>query len=321
MKKLLIFFLNIVIGLVYLYSAYSKLYPIEPFEFTFVDLGLANWQTAPFIARFVIGVEFFLGVLFVLQIKTKWASRISIGMLFAFSIYLIGIILKRGNDGNCGCFRNAIQLTPAMGILKNIVLLLLNLFTLFFPSLIDYSKIQQKFTTDWLRKGFENYLAILVLCIALLLPHILNYVDLDYSEAYLTSPEQQFSLELDSLYSNAKINSPPPQLKSGKHLLAFMSLTCPHCRIAAKKMRIMKERNPTLNFYFILNGDDDKIEPFFKDTGARNISWCMLLGKNFILLSRGTNMPAIYLVNNGKVEARLNYQTLDQSEIENWFKK
>ena len=31
--------------------------------------------------------------------------------------------------------------------------------------------------------------------------------------------------------------------------------------------------------------------------------------------------PAIYLINNGVVEARLNYQSLEQDEIEKWFSK
>ena len=83
----------------------------------------------------------------------------------------------------------------------------------------------------------------------------------------------------------------------------------------------MKERNPKLDFSFVLDGDDDKLKPFFDDTKASSIPWCMLLGKNFVLLARGTNMPAIYLINNGVVEARLNYQSLEQDEIEKWFSK
>ena len=52
-------------GLVFIYSGYTKLYPIEPFEFTFVDLGIAGWKSAPFIARFMIGLEFLIGFLLI----------------------------------------------------------------------------------------------------------------------------------------------------------------------------------------------------------------------------------------------------------------
>ena len=46
----------------------------------------------------------------------------------------------------------------------------------------------------------------------------------------------------------------------------------------------------------------------------------MLLGKNFVYLA-GTNMPAIYLVNNSIVEHSVNYPDLDQKEVETWLDK
>ncbi|MFN6037424.1 MAG: TlpA family protein disulfide reductase, partial [Bacteroidota bacterium] len=113
---------------------------------------------------------------------------------------------------------------------------------------------------------------------------------------------------------------PPSDLKEGKKILAFMSMSCPHCRIAAKKLRLMKEKNPALPVYFVLNGDDDKIKPFFEDTKANNIQFCILNGKNFVYLA-GINMPTLYLVNNSMVENRINYLELDQEEVEKWLKK
>jgi hypothetical protein len=35
----------------------------------------------------------------------------------------------------------------------------------------------------------------------------------------------------------------------------------------------------------------------------------------------GTNMPAIYLVNNSIVEHDVDYMSLDQGELEEWLKK
>ena len=59
--KIFFFILCSIMGLVFLYSGYTKLEPIEPFEYTFVDLGVANWRIAPFMARFMIGLEFLIG--------------------------------------------------------------------------------------------------------------------------------------------------------------------------------------------------------------------------------------------------------------------
>ena len=62
--------LSLGLGLIFIYSGYTKLYPvIETFEFTFIDIGVANWYTAPLIARLLIGLEFFIGLLLILKIK------------------------------------------------------------------------------------------------------------------------------------------------------------------------------------------------------------------------------------------------------------
>ncbi len=49
--------ISICLGCVFIYSGYTKLVPvIETFEFTFVDIGIGNWYTAPIIARVLIGL-------------------------------------------------------------------------------------------------------------------------------------------------------------------------------------------------------------------------------------------------------------------------
>src|SRR6202012_2430087 len=101
----------------------------------------------------------------------------------------------------------------------------------------------------------------------------------------------------------------------GKHILSFMSLTCPHCRIAAKKIHIMNQRNPGIPFYFVLNGKPEDLNRFFEDTHTENIPYCMLKGSHFIYLG-GLNLPTIYLVNNSVVENQVNYIILDQHEVE-----
>ena len=76
-----------------------------------------------------------------------------------------------------------------------------------------------------------------------------------------------------------------------------MSKSCPHCRIAAKKLRLIKEQNSSISIYLILNGEYKKTKSFFEDTKAANIDYFILNGKKFVFLT-GLKMPAIYLVNN-----------------------
>jgi hypothetical protein len=293
-------------GLLFFYSGYTKLYPIEPFEFTFVDLGIGGWALAPFIARFMIGIEFFIGFMlfFNLYLK-KFTLKFTATTLVFFSLYLLFIIIKEGNNGNCGCFGNAIAMTPLQAIIKNIIMLAVCFVIYKFHEGFSFGKLSLS-------------ISVLFLLTSLSLPHILNYVDLDYSQAYLNKPEDKFPIALDTLYNNAKTNSPPKTLSQGKHILAFMSLSCPHCRIAAKKMRIMKEKNPAIDIYFILNGDDEKLAGFYEETKTQNIPYCKLGARPFIYLA-GTDLPAIYLVNNSVVDHWVDYMVLNQEEVEKWL--
>lgn len=306
--KILFFTLSSVLGLVFLFSGYTKLYPIEPFEYTFVDLGIGGWKIAPFIARFMIGLEFLIGFLLIFGLYIKrFTIKLTIASLILFSIYLVFLMGTVGNKGNCGCFGNVINMTPLQALIKNVIMIALSWLIYKFYDGFNFGKIG-KWLFWFLTLG------------SFALPHILNYVDFGYSEAYLTKKEDQFKLELDSLYTNAKIHVPPTTLSKGKHIICFMSLTCPHCRIAAKKLRLMKEKNPDLSMYIVLNGEYNLIQPFFEDTKAYNIDYCVLNGKSFVYLG-GIQMPAIYLVNNSVVETYLNYMELDQAEIEKWFAK
>lgn len=291
-------------GAIFLYSGYTKLYPIEPFEYTFVDLGFINWQIAPFVARLMIAAEFAIGILLVLHINLKMAYKMAMVILLVFCVYLLLLMIIVGNKGNCGCFGTTLPMTPLQALIKNI-------------GMLGAFAVLNKFHEGWDVKDKKRYLIIVPIAVSLAMPFILNPVELDYSQAYLNKPEENFKLELDSLYKDATLNIPPTTLSQGKHVMAFMSLKCPHCRIAAKKIRIIHERNPSLSFYFVLNGDEENLKPFFEDTHTEDIPHCMLLGRNFIYLA-GMDMPTIYLVNNSNVEHWVNYIDLDQKEIEKW---
>jgi len=305
-KKIVFISLTVLLGLVFLLSAFTKLYPIEPFEYTFVDLGILNWQMAPFAARIIISLEFIIGVLLIFQINLKKITyKLAIGILIFFSIYLLAQIIFVGNKGNCGCFGTYFQMSPLQALIKNIAMLGI-LFLL------------NKYHIGWqIAKKYNFYIWASALGIASL-PFIWNYVELDYSQAYLDKPENNFKLELDSLYKDATLNIPPKTLSKDKHVIAFMSLTCPHCRIAANKIRIMHELNPNISFYFVLNGEGKNLQAFFEETKSDSIPHCILNGKNFMYLA-GVYMPAIYLVNNSIVEHKVNYMDLNQDEIEKWM--
>ncbi|MDQ3047747.1 MAG: DoxX family protein [Bacteroidota bacterium] len=306
-KKITLGILCVLMGAVFIFSGYTKLYPIEPFEYTFVDLGMINWQLSPFVARLLIGLEFLIGILLIMHLHLRKVLLAGMLLLVIFSFYLLLLIFFTGNKGNCGCFGSMIEMTPLEAIIKNSMMLGFFLILYFFHS-------------GWELRKRKRLLLVIPIALSFALPFILNPVALDYSEAYLNKPEENFLIELDTLYNNAKLNVPPKTLSEGKQIIVFMSLTCKHCKIAANKIRIMREKNPEIPFYFVLNGQEKNLESFFELTQTKDIPHCMLLGRSFVYLA-GTSLPTIYMVNNSMVEHEIDYFTMDQKEIENWLKK
>ena len=98
LKNILLGLLCALMGAVLIFSGYTKLYPIEPFEYNIVDLGFINWQVEPFIARILIALEFFIGILLMLNVNLrKLAYKLGISLLIIFCIYLVLLIFFSGN--------------------------------------------------------------------------------------------------------------------------------------------------------------------------------------------------------------------------------
>lgn len=310
-KRISAILLSVLLGLIFIYSGYTKLEPvIETFEFTFVDLGVANWYTAPIIARLLITLEFVIGLLLVLNYKLKgFTLKATIGLLSFFIVYLSVQIALNGNKGNCGCFGEVHFMTPFQAIIKNIIMIGMALIVYFF-----YEGWKFKYNAL-----FISTLAVICLTITF----IRNPVDYSYTSNNLDE-EINYPLELNLLYKpedTTKVDVPNYELRKGKHVVAFLSLSCPHCRIAAKKFRLIKKNNPEISIYFVLNGDKGiKLKEFLDDTKANNIPYSFCLGKSFVQLA-SSRLPRIYYLNNGIVEKKVDYFELNQYEIEKWMLK
>lgn len=294
----------IIVGVVFIYSAYTKLFPVEYFEYTFVDLGFANWHTAPFFARILIGVEAFTGLILIFQIRTKrFAIPLAAVLLIIFCIHLIAQIIMYGNEGNCGCFGNALIMTPMQALIKNAALLLF-LFVAY--GLYPANGIP-------LPKWLLAVTAILTLTV----PFILNPVDLSVSASH-DEEALNYPIDVHWLYENPNDHSPAVDLTRGKHIIAFFSVSCPHCRLAAYKLHVMYKRDPKLPIYVVLNGDKSDLPEFFEETKSDNLPHVLFKGENYLKMS-GPKLPAIYWVKDGIVVNKINYMKLSQEEIEKWL--
>ena len=309
MKKILSILLSISIGSLFIVSAATKIYPMEPFEYQFVDIGLATWKTAPYIARFFIGIEFFLGMLLVFNLfLRKFTIKFAIALLIAFCVYLVYRIILDGNVGNCGCFGEAIKMSPLEGIIKNVVLII---------SCIALYFITEK---DFWKPIFKKIITPIMFIGSMCLGFFIYPIDTVFSST-LDKTSINYRVPLELMYSETQQYKPSIDLTKGKHIIAFLSLTCPHCKIAAQKMNVMHKKNPSINFYFALNGDEEKLKDFLEETNTKDIPHHLFLGPENWLKVAGISLPVIMYIDNSIVAKKTNGIEIDQNDIETWLKK
>lgn len=307
-KSVLLTIISILTGLIFCYSAYTKLYSLESFErfqYTMVEYVHLPWTLALIGSRVLTGMEAALGLMFLLNIygHRKWILKIALVLLAMFSIYLVYLWIAVGNDVNCGCFGDEIAMSPSSSLLKNIGLALIIII------LIRYHKGLQINRFKWV---------IPITFIGLSVSTFAAYPPPDTNPSWLN--KDKYKIDLHALYAKGKSDAPSIDLYKGKYVIAFFSLKCPHCKMAAYKMHIMKKNNPALPFYMVYAGNDKYLDAFWKATNAQNIPHSKLEADDFTAIA-GFSWPAIFLVNNGWVEARTNYISMNQAEIEDWLKK
>ncbi len=295
LQRITLIILSVLTGATFLYSAYTKLYPIQSFEYTMVEFVHLPSIIAAIAARFFVGLEAGLGGLITLHLfgKNKWALKAAFALLLAFSIYLIWLWITAGNNVNCGCFGDAIWMSPSASLIKNGILMIIT------GLLIRYHK---GFTWKW-----SGITAPVLLICTIALPYILFPL------------HSRYKMDFKALYTADANYIPTVDLTQGKHIIAFLSPSCIHCRRAALKMHQMKENNPSLPLYMVIGGTTSDLTDFWKASNAQNIPWSRLPQDPFMKSTKGV-FPTILWVNNGWVEASTSYTDLNQKVIEKWMK-
>lgn len=299
--------LSAAIGIVFLFSAYAKFPVLEQFGWTVVEHSFFNWTFAEWFTRALVGLELFFGILFLISFRLK---RIAIPgallLLLVFSVYLGILYIEQGNTGNCGCFGDMLPMTPMESLVKNAILGVA-LIVLYF------------IVWEW-RSRWDKLILAILFAIALALP-----IYKSPPESIYIWPKQKqihIPIPLHILYDDPKRTPPSVNLRNGKHVIAFMSLTCEHCKKAAKKMRIIYEKDSTLPFYFVLNGDTSNLKNFFLETKATRIPYTHFNGvQQFLAMAGDKGVPSIRWVKDTVVQQESNYILLDENEIRDWLRE
>ena len=129
-RKSLTTVVRILIGLLFIFSAFAKLFPIEIFEKQLIDISkqpgvlfeFTNWCDVRWWSRTLISSELFIGLsLLVPYYLKRFFIPISLLLLLAFIAHLVMQITISGNIGNCGCMGGWLPMSPLEAIIKNVI--------------------------------------------------------------------------------------------------------------------------------------------------------------------------------------------------------
>jgi hypothetical protein len=302
-KKGVFFFLTGLLGIVFVASAVFKFTSLELFELDLVDTGFVGFWIAPYAARSIIALELFLGLLLLFRIWLKeFAYPGTLILVLIFTAYLIIELTTKGNSGSCNCFGTILILSPVGSIIKNTILIL-------------FTVILWRFDKPVERK-FEKWLLVFFSLTAFSFPYVANPVTI-YESTQGPEDNQKHKLNLDVLYADTNAVKPSIDLRKGRHILACVTLKCPHCILETYKLHLIRNKNPEVSIYLFLNGKIKDLQGFLKQTKTENLPHLMVPGKKFIALT-GYRVPTIFFLENGIIIRKVNYLQLDQEEIYKW---
>ena len=290
--------LRILVGLTFIVSGLAKLFPIETFENTFVELGISNWLLVPFMARGIIAFEFFLGfsIVFSLWLKNKvyYTTQTT---LFLFTAYLIYLLVVDGNDADCGCFGDWLTLSPWESIAKNMIMII----SLYF------------IPRQYHRTGVSWGVTI-ILAVSLSLPILLNPIGLHNVQGIDVDEKVDFS-GLPNLYKSDK----KVDFSKGNELVAFFSYKCSHCINASRKFVSINKNQEITNLYYVIGSKNEEgLLDFIQETNPEfPIIW---MSDDVFFRYSGGKLPAIVYLENGVIKKKWFGDLFDVDELKEYLK-
>jgi hypothetical protein len=305
----------------FVFSAITKMLPLTPFEKQLVDLGFADWHTAPYYARLIIGIELGLGIAL---IQNHFFKRLVIPLtallLVAFCIHL-SYQIAIGQGGNCGCFGQFIEMTPTEALIKNIVTLGF-LGWLFFISKEKQSANRFSFLLlIWSFSTLFMFMAFQFAPFKELDTLTTDTTNIPWEPETPVTPQGVDTTQTQIPITPTVVVNPGPaavvskfaklnvfsgmkvKIDEGKRIVCFFIPGCDHCREAAKALTELS-KDPNFPKVYVYFGDEEveKIDEFFQVAGKPYPYQVLGMGEFFTLMGPQGETPGILYMWNGNIQ-------------------
>lgn len=303
-KLIGIWVIRIIISLLFLVSAYAKVYhePSAYFSITtfeakqLVPLGFSS-EISSYLSRILIALEFAIGVLILLPFYLKRiVIPLTIFVLAAFCVHLALQIYLTGNSGNCGCFGTLLPMTPLEAILKN-------LFAIGLLVILNKLLSKDKSKSIEIFYGFLIYLFFVIGIMALVPIKNSSNVTIDSNyqiqeDLVLEGPKQMKS----------EFGQTLPFADKGRLILCFFAPGCDHCRAAVRSIDSLSkivEDFPKVEIVF-MDEEVDKIPEFFEYAGSQYHYIVLDISTFYDVLTWERDTPGIFYMWNGNILKEFN---------------
>ena len=337
-KKNIAWAIRIVIALLFIVSAVAKLskgqildspyFAISTFEVKqLYTLGFSE-TIAPYFSRILIGIEFALGFLLLINHHLKRITiPITIGLLVVFIGHLSYVtFLSGGNTGNCGCFGELIPMTPIEAIIKNIIAVGL---LVWLWKIIENDKKSNFWILTTVTLGCILGLFMLAPMKAATTSisvsnenidtlnnpdSVFVTTDLNLSTDLLNKSEDSSKVKVEKVVEEVKKDVGPKPVFSGysefyadidkgQKILCFFVPGCEHCRDAARDLNALQKKHkdfPQVQIVF-MDEESEKIPDFFKYAGKQFPYKVIDVIPFWTKLGSGKDTPGVVYLHNGNL--------------------
>jgi thiol-disulfide isomerase/thioredoxin len=332
MKAYLPWTARIVVSILFLVSAVSKMFPIWMFEKQLVDLGICGWCDAPYFSRLLIALEAAIGIAILQRhFLKRFVIPVTAFLLVAFCAHLSIEMVKHGAmNGNCGCFGQLIPMTPLEAFIKNV--LTLGLLVYIYRTTQEHEKGQNRFMVPMFIFSVSAFGMFALFPFCPCEPE--NTGDSATETEVLT---EEGAATIDSTGTNAdtlaitaaasadtvasvKVEEvQPPKVKSrfsefktiggkkvnldeGKKLVCFFAPGCDHCRETAKELKALAAKLKLPDTYIIFMDEEAFLIPeFMKETGFNKPYQVIDIPKFWTVLGSNASTPGLFYLWNGNI--------------------
>ena len=333
MKAYLPWTARIVVSILFLVSAVSKMFPLWMFEKQLVDLGICGWCDAPYFSRLLIALEVAIGIAILQRhFLKRFVIPVTAFLLVAFCVHLSIEMVKHGAmNGNCGCFGQLIPMTPLEAFIKNV--LTLGLLVYIYRTTEEHEKGKNRFMVPMFIYSVSAFgmFAVFPFCPCEEeteqttevigennIPSVddkydslvqSNYADTTKATTFPADTasgakvEEAQPAKVKSRFSDFKtIGGKKVNLDEGKKLVCFFAPGCDHCRETAKELKALAAKMKLPDTYIIFMDEESFLIPeFLKETGFNKPYQVIDIPKFWTVLGSNASTPGLFYLWNGNI--------------------